>query len=93
MQRHRSFKGDYVRLDAEGRLYHICRMAEIYNVDGEQVLAPQLEALLTSHIAVEDAGVIGVPMNAAQQRLYAFVVLKCVENINEQALREYFNSK
>lgn len=68
--------GDIVRLDADGWLYFLDRTADVIKHHGYRVAASRVEATLLEHPAVVEACVVGVPDEAAGERIKAFVVLK-----------------
>jgi fatty-acyl-CoA synthase len=53
--------GDLASLDAEGRVRFHGRLKDTLKVGGENVAAVEVEALLSTHPAVELAAVVGVP--------------------------------
>jgi long-chain acyl-CoA synthetase len=68
--------GDIVRLDGDGWLYFLDRTADVIKHHGYRVAASRVEATLLEHPAVIEACVVGVPDEAAGERIKAFVVLK-----------------
>lgn len=53
--------GDLVTVDADGVVHVVDRIKELIKRRGMQIAPAELEALLASHPAVADAGVLGVP--------------------------------
>jgi acyl-CoA synthetase (AMP-forming)/AMP-acid ligase II len=53
--------GDLGRIDEHGNVFVLDRLKELIKVSGHQVAPAELEALLTTHPAVADAAVYGVP--------------------------------
>jgi acyl-CoA synthetase (AMP-forming)/AMP-acid ligase II len=53
--------GDLCRIDVTGAVTVVDRLRELIKVDGFQVAPAELEALLTEHPDVADAGVVGCP--------------------------------
>ncbi|KAL4786351.1 hypothetical protein BJX76DRAFT_365974 [Aspergillus varians] len=55
--------GDIAFVDNEGKFHVVDRKKELIKVKGNQVAPAELEAILLEHPAVNDAAVIGVPLN------------------------------
>ncbi|UTT51109.1 MULTISPECIES: AMP-binding protein [Rhodococcus] len=53
--------GDMVRLDEDGYYYVTGRLKDLYIVGGENVAPAEVEAVMRTHPAVEDASLVGVP--------------------------------
>lgn len=68
--------GDMGYADEEGRLYVVDRLKELIKYKGRQVAPAELEAVLLSHPAIADTGVIPSPNEEAGEVPKAFVVLK-----------------
>ncbi len=68
--------GDIGYIDEEGDYYITDRLKELIKYKGFQVPPAELEALLLTHPAIADAGVIGLPDEDAGEIPKAFVVLK-----------------
>jgi acyl-CoA synthetase (AMP-forming)/AMP-acid ligase II len=81
--------GDLGHLDAAGRLFIDGREDEMIVSGGENVFPAEIEALLSAHPAVADAGVIGVPDEEFGQRLRAFVVLQPGSALTEAEVKEH----
>jgi acyl-CoA synthetase (AMP-forming)/AMP-acid ligase II len=67
--------GDLAELDADGFVTITGRLKELIKVSGFQVAPAELEAVLTSHPAVADACVAGVPDERTGERPKAWVVV------------------
>jgi acyl-CoA synthetase (AMP-forming)/AMP-acid ligase II len=67
--------GDLAELDADGYVTITGRRKELIKVSGFQVAPAELEAVLTSHPAVADACVAGVPDEQTGERPKAWVVV------------------
>jgi len=68
--------GDMAYYDENGFFYITDRIKELIKVRGYQVPPAELEALLLTHPAVEDAAVIGVKDESSGELPRAYVVLK-----------------
>ncbi len=68
--------GDIGYCDEAGRLFVVDRIKELIKVGGRQVAPAELEAVLLTHPAVADAGVVGSPDEKHGEVPKAFVVLK-----------------
>uniref|UniRef100_A0A182QGS8 Luciferin 4-monooxygenase n=1 Tax=Anopheles farauti TaxID=69004 RepID=A0A182QGS8_9DIPT len=66
--------GDVGYYDADGEFYVVDRLKELIKYKGYQVPPAEIEAVLLTHPAVQDAAVIGVPDEAAGELPLAFVV-------------------
>ena len=61
--------GDYVQIDADGRVHLLGRGAVCINTGGEKVYPEEVEVAARSHPLVEDCVVIGVPDDRFGQRV------------------------
>src|SRR5688572_4286986 len=75
--------GDIGYAEEDGRLFVIDRVKELIKYKGRQVAPAELEAILLSHPAVADAGVIPSPDEEAGEVPKAFVVLKAEATVDE----------
>jgi acyl-CoA synthetase (AMP-forming)/AMP-acid ligase II len=66
--------GDVAVVDDDGYFRIVDRLKELIKYKGFQVPPAELEAVLTSHPAVSDAAVVGVPDEEAGELPKAFVV-------------------
>jgi fatty-acyl-CoA synthase len=85
--------GDVGHLDPEGRLFIDGRDDDMILSGGENVFPQEVEELLTSHDAVADAAVFGVPDPEFGQRLTAAVVLKPGRSITAEELQAYVRER
>lgn len=75
--------GDVGYADEQGQLFVVDRLKELIKYKGRQVAPAELEAILLSHPAVADAGVIPSPDDEAGEVPKAFVVLKSKASAEE----------
>ena len=66
--------GDIAHFDADGYLFITDRLKELIKFKGFQVAPAELEAELTTHPAIADAAVIGLPDDEAGEIPMAFIV-------------------
>ncbi len=80
--------GDVGHFDAEGRLFIDGREDDMIVSGGENLFPGEVEELLITHPAIEEAAVIGVDDEDFGKRLAAFVVLKPGESLTEDEVKE-----
>ena len=83
--------GDLGYVDEAARITLTGRLKELIKVRGYQVAPAELEAVLTSHPAIADACVVGVPDEAAGERPKAWVVT-CAP-VDEAELHAYVEER
>jgi len=76
-------------VDADGYLYVAGRKDDMIIRGGENIAPAEVEAVLQSHPAVEEAAVIGVPDVEWGQRVAAFVVLRPAAVATCEALSDF----
>ncbi len=81
--------GDFGHLDGEGYLYVLDRRDDVIISGGENVYPAEVEKVLESHPAVNEAGVFAVPDRLWGQAVGAAVSLHPGANIDEAGLREF----
>lgn len=81
--------GDLATLDADGFVFIQGRAREVLKLGGHRVSPGELEAVLASHGAVQDAAVVGVPDAVGGEVAHAFVVLKEGEAATEAELLKH----
>ena len=80
--------GDIARMDEDGFFYIVDRKKDMVIVSGFNVYPAEVEDALVKHPGVLEAGVVGVPDDAAGEAVRAYVVKKDPA-LTEQALREH----
>jgi long-chain acyl-CoA synthetase len=68
--------GDVGTLDADGHLFILDRLKDMIKRSGYSVYPAEIERVLHSHEAVQDAAVIGVPDPVVGEEVKAFVALR-----------------
>ena len=81
--------GDVGHFDAAGRLFVDGRDDDMIVSGGENLFPGEVEGLLITHPAVEEAAVIGVEDADFGKRLAAYVVLKPGADLSEDGVREF----
>jgi O-succinylbenzoic acid--CoA ligase len=81
--------GDVGHIDEEGFLYVDGRSSETIVTGGENVMPAEVEAVLLSHPAVEDAAVVGRPDPEWQEAVCGLVVLSDGAEASEEELRSH----
>jgi len=76
-------------IDADGYLYVAGRKDDMIIRGGENIAPAEIEAVLVSHPAVEEAAVVGVPDDEWGQRVAAFVVLRPDASATADELAEF----
>ena len=70
------YHGDWAKVDSDGQWFLFGRTDDTFKVAGKRVGPGEIEGALTSHPAVSEAAVIGVPDEIKGTALVCFVVLK-----------------
>lgn len=66
--------GDLGRVDGEGYLYLVDRIADLVIVNGDNCYAAPIEAILTRHPAIAEAAVVGRENRSTGEEIHAFLV-------------------
>jgi acetyl-CoA synthetase len=80
--------GDLARQDAEGYFWFLGRADDVIKSAGHLIGPTEVEATLTDHPAVVEAGVIGVPDEVAGEIVKAFVTLYPGVEASDELRRE-----
>lgn len=81
--------GDEGHLDAEGYLYLVDRLNDMIVTGGENVYSIEVEQAITTHPAVDQVAVIGIPHPVWGEQVHAIVVLHPGLAATEEELREH----
>ena len=79
--------GDLGCIDASGTFHFIGRSKDLLRVKGINVSPMEVEAVLSTHPAVEAVYVVGVPPDGLEQRVVALIVPKSGAHVVEGDLR------
>jgi crotonobetaine/carnitine-CoA ligase len=86
--------GDIGRLDEDGYLYFVGREAHWVRRRGENVSAFEVEKAITSHPAVLDCAIVGVPSELGEEDIKAYVHLKPGQaSVDPMVLVEYWKER
>jgi fatty-acyl-CoA synthase len=81
--------GDVGHFDADGRLFVDGRDDDMIVSGGENLFPGEIEELLITHGAIEEAAVIGVEDEEFGQRLAAWVVLRPGHELGVDQVKEF----
>ena len=81
--------GDLVRLDEEGVLHFLGRLDRQIKTRGYRVELDEVEAALSTHVAVQTAAAFGVPDGAGSTAIEAAVVTGSANGLTVPALMEH----
>ena len=81
--------GDIGRLDRDGFLYVTDRSKDIVIRGGENIATPHVEGRLSSHPAVAEVAVLGLPHPSLGEELAAVVVLHNGQKVSSDELRDF----
>ena len=81
--------GDVGHFDHAGRLFIDGRDDDMIVSGGENLFPSEVEALLVTHPAIEEASVIGVDDDEFAKRLAAFVVLRPAQTLTADEIRDF----
>lgn len=81
--------GDVGRMDMAGYVSVVDRLKDMVVTGGENVYSAEVENALSSHPAVQQAAVIGVPHPRWGEAVHAVVVLKADQAVDAESLRAH----
>lgn len=84
--------GDWGYLDEGGWLFFLGRCGQMIKRSGENISCMEVECVLTSHPAIVDAAVVGVPDPIRDQAVKAFVQLGDGDTLNSDEVITYCKS-
>src|SRR5438552_2380525 len=85
--------GDLGWIDEDGYVFFAGRKDDMIIRGGENIAPAEIEAVLMSHPAVDEAAVVGMPSEEWGQTVRAFVVLRKEAKASESELAEFCRSR
>ncbi|WP_188830399.1 long-chain-fatty-acid--CoA ligase [Nocardia camponoti] len=85
--------GDAGWLDEQGYLFVSDRINDMIIVGGENVYPAEVENTITSHPAVQDAAVVGIPDERWGEAVHAFIVVRPGQTVTGRELSLYLRDK
>ncbi|MBI1326476.1 MAG: acetate--CoA ligase [Alphaproteobacteria bacterium] len=82
------FSGDGARRDAEGDYQITGRVDDVINVSGHRFGTAEIESAINRHDAVSESAVVGYPHDLKGQGIYAYVILKEGQEVNDNVKAE-----
>jgi crotonobetaine/carnitine-CoA ligase len=83
--------GDVVRRDADGTFHFVGRKKDIVRRRGENIAPAEIEDVLATHPAIDEAAVVGVPSDLGDDELKAFVLTS--EELDVPSLAEWLQQR
>ena len=81
--------GDEGHLDADGYVYLVDRVKDMIVTGGENVYSVEVENAISTHPAVEQVAVIGIPHPTWGEQVHAIVVLRPGYDATAEELRQH----
>ena len=81
--------GDLVRRDADGYFFFVARKKDIIRRRGENIAGAELDRVIESHPAVQEAAAIPVPAELGEDEILVAVVLKPGQALTAQAVAQW----
>ena len=81
--------GDEGHLDADGYLYLVDRVKDMIVTGGENVYSIEVENAISTHPAVEQVAVIGIPHDVWGEQVHAIVVLRGGTTATAQEIQDH----
>jgi len=78
--------GDLGRMDEEGYFFFVDRKKQAIRRRGENISSFEVESVVSSHDAVLESAVVGVPADVGEEEVKAVVVLKEGHSVTEEEL-------
>jgi len=78
--------GDLGRMDEDGYFFFVDRKKQAIRRRGENISSFEVESVVSSHDAVLESAVVGVPADVGEEEVKAVVVLKEGQSVTEEEL-------
>ena len=85
--------GDIGRMDADGYFYIVDRKKDLIIASGYKIVPREVEEILFTHPAVQEAAVAGIPDAKRGETVKAYVILKEGQSCTEEELRAFCRDK
>ena len=85
--------GDMARTDDDGFFYIVDRKKDMIISGGFNIYAREVEDVLTTHPAIANAAVIGIPDDKWGEAVHAIIVTRPDMTVNQRELAEYVKSR
>jgi long-chain acyl-CoA synthetase len=85
--------GDHVRVDADGYVYVVGRVSDMIIRGGSNVSPAEVEAALTQHPAIADAGVVGLPDPEYGELVATAIVTSDGHRLDQQEIADFLSTR
>ncbi|KAF1966100.1 acetyl-CoA synthetase-like protein [Bimuria novae-zelandiae CBS 107.79] len=82
-----------IAVERDGKFYIVDRKKELIKYKGLQIAPAELEALLITHEEIEEAAVVGVPVEGGSEVPRAYVVLRRVGALSEENVKRFVKGR
>lgn len=82
-----------IAMETEGKFYIVDRKKELIKYKGLQVAPAELEGLLITHKEIEEAAVVGVPIEGGSEVPRAYVVLRSAGALSEDDVKQFVKGR
>lgn len=81
--------GDAGYMDEDGYIYLVDRVKDMIISGGENVFSAEVESAVSTHAAIQDVAVIGIPDDKWGEAVHAIVIIKQDQSVTEQELIDH----
>ena len=85
--------GDLGRMDERGYLWVVDRIKDMIITGGENVYSAEVENAISTHPAVRQVAVIGLPSDRWGEQVHAVVVVHAVDEVGEAGLEQHVRER